>query len=81
MVKPLSNNCSNEVPKIMVFRPTYEEFKDFAGYIDYIESKGAHLAGIAKIIPPREWVPRKSGYDINDINLNIPAPICQLVNG
>lgn len=33
----------------MTFRPSYEEFKDFAGYIDFMESRGAHLAGLAKI--------------------------------
>ena len=33
----------------MVFRPTLEEMKDFSKYLDYIESKGAHLAGIAKV--------------------------------
>jgi hypothetical protein len=36
-------------PKIMVFRPTYEEFKDFSKYIDYMESVGAHKAGLAKV--------------------------------
>lgn len=36
-------------PKIMVFRPTYEEFKDFSKYIEYMESVGAHKAGLAKV--------------------------------
>lgn len=35
--------------EIMVFRPTYEEFKDFNRYIHYMESQGAHQAGIAKV--------------------------------
>lgn len=65
----------------MTFRPTLEEFKDFASYIEYMESLGAHKAGLAKIIPPAEWVPRKSGYDIDDINMVIPTPICQIVSG
>ncbi|EEB12131.1 jumonji domain containing protein, putative [Pediculus humanus corporis] len=70
------------VPKIMVFRPTYEEFKDFKEYIQYMESQGAHKAGLAKVVPPPEWVPRKSKYDIKDIgHLIIPAPICQVVTG
>ncbi|KAK9500741.1 hypothetical protein O3M35_001945 [Rhynocoris fuscipes] len=38
------------VPKIQVFRPTFEEFKDFSKYIAYIESEGAHKAGLAKVI-------------------------------
>ncbi|KAF2356401.1 JmjN domain [Trinorchestia longiramus] len=67
--------------KIMVFRPTWEEFKDFTKYIEYIEGQGAHKLGIAKIIPPPEYVPRKSGYDVKDLDITIPAPICQVVTG
>lgn len=77
----VDNNYNNQNPRIMVFRPSFEEFKNFAGYIEYMESKGAHLAGVAKVIPPPEWKPRKSGYNIDDINMTIPAPICQLVSG
>lgn len=40
---------SNEKPRIMVFRPTWEEFKDFDKYVEYMESKGAHKAGLAKV--------------------------------
>lgn len=35
--------------KIMTFRPTMEEFKDFAKYMVYMESEGAHRAGVAKV--------------------------------
>ncbi|KAK8391868.1 hypothetical protein O3P69_017469 [Scylla paramamosain] len=68
-------------PKIMVFRPTWEEFKDFNKYITYIESQGANKAGLAKIIPPPEWQPRKKGYNLDDLDMTIPAPICQVVTG
>lgn len=44
-----------------------------------MESQGAHKAGLAKVIPPSEWVPRKSGYD--NLDLMIPAPIEQVVQG
>ena len=37
------------MPQIMVFRPTMEEFKDFTRYIEYIETLGAHRAGLAKV--------------------------------
>ncbi|XP_015592194.1 lysine-specific demethylase 4A isoform X2 [Cephus cinctus] len=76
----ISNN-SGGPPRIMVFRPSYEEFKDFSKYVEYMESKGAHKAGLAKVIPPKEWVPRKGGYNLDDLNLTIPAPICQVVTG
>lgn len=53
------SNISRGTPRIQVFRPTYEEFKDFTKYVEYMESKGAHKAGLAKVIPPPEWIPRK----------------------
>jgi len=75
----------HQAQSIMVFRPTWDQFKDFNKYMIYVESQGAHKAGLAKIIPPKEWVPRKSGYRLDknkDIaNLRIPKPICQVVNG
>ncbi|EGI67876.1 Putative lysine-specific demethylase 4B [Acromyrmex echinatior] len=69
------------IPRILVFRPTYEEFKDFTKYVEYMESRGAHKAGLAKVIPPPEWVPRKKGYNLDELDLTIPAPICQVVTG
>ncbi|XP_077271581.1 lysine-specific demethylase 4C isoform X4 [Temnothorax americanus] len=72
---------SRGIPRIQVFRPTYEEFKDFTKYVEYMESQGAHKAGLAKVIPPPEWVPRKD-YKKEDLDhLVIPAPICQVVTG
>ncbi|KAF1384154.1 hypothetical protein PFLUV_G00139340 [Perca fluviatilis] len=64
---------------IMTFYPTVEEFKNFSRYIAYVESQGAHKAGLAKIVPPKEWKPRSSYDDIDD--LVIPAPIQQVVTG
>lgn len=34
---------------IMTFYPTVEEFKNFNRYIAYMESQGAHKAGLAKV--------------------------------
>lgn len=42
-------NSNAGIPKIMVFRPTIEEFKNFSLYIHYMESKGAHKAGLVKV--------------------------------
>lgn len=39
---------ANPTCKIMTFRPTMEEFKDFNQYLVYMESQGAHRAGLAK---------------------------------
>ena len=67
-----------EVP---VFRPSMGEFRDFAKYVEQIESSGAaHRVGLARIIPPSDWQARASGYaDIGD--MRIPAPISQRVQG
>lgn len=75
----MESNSGGSFPKIMVFRPTMEEFKDFNKYIDYIESQGAHKAGLAKVIPPPEWTPRRVGYE--NVDLTVPAPITQVVSG
>ncbi|KAJ3594444.1 hypothetical protein NHX12_003751 [Muraenolepis orangiensis] len=64
---------------IMTFHPTMEEFQNFSRYIAYMESQGAHKAGLAKIVPPKEWKPRRSYDDIDE--LVIPAPIQQVVTG
>ncbi|UYV61958.1 hypothetical protein LAZ67_1007166, partial [Cordylochernes scorpioides] len=78
--KEMSVSYSGGGPRIQTFRPSMEEMKDFAKYIASMESQGANKAGIAKIIPPPEYRPRKNGYD--DIgDFKIPAPIEQLVNG
>ncbi|XP_075853575.1 lysine-specific demethylase 4A isoform X4 [Microcebus murinus] len=69
----------NPSARIMTFYPTMEEFRNFSRYIAYIESQGAHRAGLAKVVPPKEWKPRASYDDIDD--LVIPAPIQQLVTG
>lgn len=39
----------NPSARIMTFHPTVEEFKNFSRYIAYIESQGAHRAGLAKV--------------------------------
>lgn len=33
------------------------------------------------MIPPPEYVPRKSGYDLDNLKITIPAPIEQIVSG
>ncbi|KAM6158566.1 lysine-specific demethylase 4D-like [Rhynchocyon petersi] len=57
----------------MTFHPTMEEFKDFNKYIAYMESQGAHRAGLAKVIPPKEWRPRQIYEDIGDILIATPV--------
>ncbi|KAF7663565.1 hypothetical protein LDENG_00206760 [Lucifuga dentata] len=76
---PPPASVKNPSCKIMTFRPTMEEFKDFAKYIVYMENQGAHRAGLAKVIPPEGWKPRQSYDTIED--MVIPSPIMQVVTG
>ncbi|CAI6374919.1 unnamed protein product [Macrosiphum euphorbiae] len=74
------SSTNNSAPEIMIFRPTWDEFKNFSSYIEVMESQGAHKAGVAKVIPPPEWIPRKKNYDEDDImSMIIPSPIRQAV--
>ncbi|XP_051987021.1 lysine-specific demethylase 4A-like isoform X2 [Xyrauchen texanus] len=72
---------SSQLPgtRIMTFHPTKDEFKDFNRYIAYMESRGAHRAGMAKVVPPKDWKPRRTYDDIDD--LVISTPIQQVVTG
>ncbi|XP_049634977.1 lysine-specific demethylase 4D [Suncus etruscus] len=78
-MKPKAQGGENPSCSIMVFRPSAEEFRDFDRYIEYMESQGAHRAGLAKVVPPREWRARRSYEDIDDILIR--APLQQVVSG
>ncbi|XP_077463699.1 lysine-specific demethylase 4A isoform X2 [Stigmatopora argus] len=65
--------------RIMTFSPSEEDFRDFGRYVAYMESQGAHRAGMVKVIPPKGWRPRKTYDDLDE--LVIPAPIQQVVTG
>ncbi|XP_005522736.1 PREDICTED: lysine-specific demethylase 4C isoform X1 [Pseudopodoces humilis] len=79
MAAVTSDSPPNSSCKIMTFRPSMDEFREFNKYLAHMESQGAHRAGVAKVIPPKEWKPRKHYDDIED--LVIPAPIQQMVTG
>ena len=44
-----TGKMASEGSKIMVFRPTLDEFKNFSAYIRKMEEMGAHRAGVAKV--------------------------------
>lgn len=59
-----------------------KEMKDFSAYIKKIHEDGGNRAGLAKIIPPKEYKPRKGSYDDEKIfNMDITSPIRQEVSG
>ncbi|XP_018025574.2 probable lysine-specific demethylase 4B isoform X1 [Hyalella azteca] len=72
-----SSSCSPG--EVMVFHPTWEEFKDFEKFLEFIEEKGAHKMGLAKIVPPKQYVPRKADIDLK--GLMIHETIMQTVQG
>ncbi|XP_037757862.1 lysine-specific demethylase 4C isoform X4 [Chelonia mydas] len=53
MAAVVSDSPPNPSCKIMTFRPSMDEFREFNKYLAYMESKGAHRAGLAKDID--EW--------------------------
>ncbi|KAM7338053.1 hypothetical protein ACRRTK_004172 [Alexandromys fortis] len=78
-MKSKSSCAQNPSCSIMIFRPSKEEFNDFDKYIAYMESQGAHRAGLAKVIPPKEWRARQSYEDVSD--MVIGTPLQQVVSG
>lgn len=67
---------------VPVFRPSMAEFADFSKYVEYMETRGAHKIGLAKIVPPKEWTARKSGYEGAQLDeFRIRSPIIQRVEG
>lgn len=61
-----------------VFHPSWEEFKDFQGYIEETENLSDGF-GMVKIVPPEGWKARKRGY--KDIQVQLTNPIRQVVRG
>jgi len=55
-----------------VFYPNIEEFQDFSGYLENCISKIGTI-GIFKVVPPKEWVARKEGYD--NLKFEVKRPI------
>ena len=64
---------------VPVLRPTMADMR--APFEEYIERAEPWLreSGIAKIVPPREWSPRRGGYE--DLQCTIPCPIRQHATG
>ena len=40
-------------------------------------SQGSHKAGIARIVPPKNWTARKAGYDPAEVDIIIEKPVKQ----
>lgn len=67
---------------IKTYHPTYEQMKDFSAFMRYVHQDGGHRAGLAKIIPPPGYKPRKAGYEDEALyEMKITSPIRQEVSG
>lgn len=65
--------------QVPVFHPTWEEFQDFANYLNQIQNKVTK--GICKIIPPYEWK-KLLFYKNNWLeDFEIPNPVKQYISG
>ena len=72
-------SAPTQFTEVLTFKPTIEEFSNFSKYVAYMESVGAHKAGIAKVIPPKEWIPRKKGYNVDNLAINVSSPLKQKI--
>ncbi|SCV00408.1 LAME_0G09516g1_1 [Lachancea meyersii CBS 8951] len=73
------HHWENGVP---VFRPNYDEFRDFHEYMEKVNKYG-RKSGIAKVVPPQEWLERLEkpmGADTLQ-KIRIRSPIQQHFNG
>lgn len=78
----------NPSARIMTFYPTMEEFRNFSRYMAYIESQGAHRAGLAKVrvggVVLHGFCDRAAGIFPKWVMkvrlvLSIYCPICKLI--
>ena len=68
--------------KVKTYRPTLKEMENFSEFMKYVHDTGGHRAGLAKIIPPPGYNPRKAGYDDESLyQMEITCPIKQQVTG
>ncbi|SCW04282.1 LAFE_0H10088g1_1 [Lachancea fermentati] len=67
---------------VPVFRPQYEEFRDFYAYMTGVNKFGKR-SGIVKVVPPKEWLDQLE-YPLKAQTLQrikIKSPIQQHING
>ena len=55
----------------------------FCRYVAHMEAQGAHLAGIAKIVPPSQWQPndkpKDQRYNPSTMKFKIENPLQQTI--
>ena len=77
LIEPLFNQPHKDASDPMTFYPTLEELSSFDTYVAFMESQGAAKAGIARIVPPKNWTARRAGYDPAEVDIIIDKPVKQ----
>ncbi|KZO99524.1 JmjC-domain-containing protein [Calocera viscosa TUFC12733] len=65
---------------IPVFKPTWDDFKDFEGYVTAIAPWGQR-SGIVKVIPPKEWIDSLPSVAPQLADIRLRNPIAQEMIG
>ncbi|PGH01625.1 hypothetical protein AJ79_07873 [Helicocarpus griseus UAMH5409] len=66
--------------KIPVFKPTMDQFRDFAAFIQKVDSYGMK-SGVIKVIPPKEWIDSLPSLDDPIKSIRVKNPIMQEFHG
>ena len=66
-----------DFPEAMTVHPSLEELADWPKFVSSLEERGAHHAGICKIVVPDDYRPRKRGYNVDDFQFKIDRPLKQ----
>ena len=69
----------NVIPTPPTFHPTLAQLADWEGFVATMEEAGAHRVGIAKLIMPEGWQPRKKGYNLSNLNLEVDKLLTQKI--
>lgn len=76
-LKPKTGFATMKAMEVPVYRPTLKEMEaGLEAYVHRIEREGGRFAtaGLAKIVPPAGWTPRRAGYN-NRWDVTIDRPI------
>ena len=66
---------------IPTFHPTLAQLADWEAFVATMEEEGAHRIGIAKLIMPEGWQPRKGGYNLSNLDLKVDKLLIQNIEG
>ncbi|PGG96394.1 hypothetical protein GX51_07848 [Blastomyces parvus] len=66
--------------KVPVFKPTMDQFRDFAAFVQKVDSYGMK-SGVIKVIPPKEWTDALPSLEQSIKTIRVKNPIMQEFHG